>query len=44
MIERSSMRPKATNMNLDSSESDDNIGDDDEEDEDGEVAVTASVL
>jgi hypothetical protein len=39
MIERSSMQPKATNMNLDSSESEDNIGDDDEEDEDGEVAI-----
>jgi hypothetical protein len=42
MIERSSMQPKATNMNLDSSESDDNMGDDDEEDEEGEVAVTAT--
>jgi hypothetical protein len=39
MIERSSMQPKATNMNLDSSESDDNMGDDDEEDEDGEVVT-----
>jgi hypothetical protein len=42
MIERSSMQPKATNVNLDSSESDDNMGDDDEEDEEGEVAVTAT--
>ena len=42
MIERSSMQPKATNMNLDSSESDDNMGDEDEEDEEGEVAVTAT--
>jgi hypothetical protein len=42
MIERSSMQPKATNMNLDSSESEDNIGDDDEEDKDGEVAIIAT--
>jgi hypothetical protein len=42
MIERSSMQPKATNMHLDSSESEDNIRDDNEEDKDGEVAIIAT--